>query len=71
MDKRNRWRAFRGRLLILMSIFSLGSAIFLADEYPQYIPILVLFGVGFIAMAVPKRLWRKLPGWLRRDDSWM
>ena len=71
MDKRNRWRAFRGRLLIFLSIFSLLRAIFLADDYPQYLPILVLFGVGFVAMAVPKRLWRKLLDWLRRDDSWL
>jgi len=71
MDKRNRWIAFRGRLLVLMGVLSLGSAIFLADGFPQYLPILVLFGVGFIAMAVPRRLWRQLPAWLRRDDSWL
>ncbi|MDP6693513.1 MAG: hypothetical protein QF444_04225 [Phycisphaerales bacterium] len=71
MDKRNRWKAFRGRVLVLMGIFSLGSAIFLADNFPHYLPILVLFGVGFIAMAVPKRVWRNLPSWFNRDDSWL
>ncbi|MBT4583756.1 MAG: hypothetical protein HOC93_01590 [Phycisphaerae bacterium] len=71
MDKRNRWLAFRGRVLVLMGLFSLGGAIFLADNFPQYLPILVLFGVGFIAMAVPRRSWKKLPSWFRRDDSWL
>ena len=63
--------AFRGRVFVLMGIFSLGCAIFLADNFPQYLPILVLFGVGFIAMGVPKRVWCKLPAWFRRDDSWL
>ena len=63
--------AFRGRVLVLMGIFSLSCAIFLADNFPQYLPILVLFGVGFIAMAVPKRVWCKFPAWFRRDDSWL
>jgi len=71
MDKRNRWMVFRGRVFVLMGIFSLGCAIFLADNFPQYLPILVLFGVGFIAMGVPKRVWCKLPAWFRRDDSWL
>ena len=71
MDKRNRWLAFRGRVLVLMGLFSLGGAIFLADNFPQYLPILVLFGVGFIAMAVPRRAWKKLPSWFHRDDSWL
>jgi hypothetical protein len=56
---------------MLVGIFSLGCAIFLADNFPQYLPILVLFGVGFIAMAVPKRVWCKVPAWFRRDDSWL
>ena len=63
--------AFRGRVFMLVGIFSLGCAIFLADNFPQYLPILVLFGVGFIAMAVPKRVWCKVPAWFRRDDSWL
>ena len=71
MDKRNRLIAFRGRVFMLVGIFSLGCAIFLADNFPQYLPILVLFGVGFIAMAVPKRVWCKVPAWFRRDDSWL
>ena len=71
MDKRNRLIAFRGRVFMLVGIFSLGCAIFLADNFPQYLPILVLFGVGFVAMGVPKRVWCKLPAWFRRDDSWL
>ena len=63
--------AFRGRVLVLVGIFSLGSAIFLADNFPQYLPMLVLFGVGLIAMAVPKRVWKNVPAWFRRDDSWL
>jgi ABC-type antimicrobial peptide transport system permease subunit len=55
-----------------VGICSLISAIFLPAEFPQSLtPFLVVFGVGFIAMAIPARILKKLPEWFTRDDSWM
>jgi hypothetical protein len=45
---------------------------FLPEGVPQSLsPLLVVFGVGFIIMAIPSRILKKLPEWFRRDDSWM
>ena len=72
MDQRNRWFAYRGRILITVGITSLISAIFLPADFPQSLtPFLVVFGVGFIVMAIPTRILKKLPEWFTRDDSWM
>ena len=60
MDQRNRWQAFRGRLLILVGTISLLTAMFLPDQIPEpFEPLLVVFGVGFIALAVPFRIWEQ------------
>ena len=46
-------------------------AMFLPDQIPaQLAPLVVVFGVGFIALAVPWRIWRNLPAWFRREDTW-
>ena len=71
MDKRKRWLAFRGRLLIFIGVIALLVAMFLPEKIPaQLAPLVVVFGVGFIALAVPWRIWRNLPSWFRRDDTW-
>ena len=72
MDKRKRWLAFRGRFLIIVGVTSLLVAMFLPDQIPaQLAPIVVVFGVGFIALAIPWRIWRNLPAWFHRDDTWL
>ena len=72
MDQRNQWFAYKGRILIVVGITSLLSAMFLPAEFPQALtPFLVVFGVGFILMAIPARILKKLPEWFTRDDSWM
>ncbi len=72
MDKRSRWLAFRGRLLIIVGIAALLVAMFLPNQIPGPLaPLVVVFGVGFIALAVPWRVWRKLPSWFRREDTWL
>ena len=72
MDQRKRWFAYRGRILIFVGICSLIAAIFLPAEFPQSLtPFLVVFGVGFIVMAIPARILKKLPEWFTRDDTWM
>ena len=71
MDKRTRWSAFRGRLLILVGVICLLVAMFLPNQIPEpFAPLIVLFGVGFITLAIPWRIWRKLPEWFSRDDTW-
>ncbi len=72
MDKRKRWLAFRGRLLIVVGVTALLVAMFLPNRIPEpFAPLLVVFGVGFIFLAVPRRIWRNLPSWFHRDDTWM
>ena len=72
MDTRNRWPAFRGRLFIFVGVISLLTAMFLPHQIPEpFSPLIVIFGVGFIALAVPWRILRKLPEWFRRDDTWL
>jgi hypothetical protein len=72
MDKRKRWLAFRGRLFIIVGVAALLVAMFLPDQIPaQLAPLVVVFGVGFIALAVPWRIWRNLPAWFRREDTWL
>ncbi len=71
MDKRSRWPAFRGRLLIFVGIVALLVAMFLPHKIPSPLaPLIVVFGVGFVAIAIPWRIWKKIPEWFRRDDTW-
>ncbi len=72
MDKRKRWLAFRGRLLIIVGVTALLVAMFLPDQIPEPLaPLVVVLGVGFIALAIPWRIWRNLPSWFHRDDTWL
>ncbi len=72
MDKRTRWAAFRGRLLILVGVIALITAMFLSHQIPKPLaPLIVVFGVGFILLAIPKRIWMKFPEWFHRDDTWL
>ena len=72
MDKRSRWPAFRGRLLIFVGVTALLVAMFLPHQIPEPLaPLIIVFGVGFIALAIPRRVWRKLPEWFRGDDTWL
>lgn len=72
MDKRTRWAAFRGRLLILVGVIALTTAMFLSHQIPEPLaPLIVVFGVGFIMLAIPGRIWMKFPEWFRRDDTWL
>ena len=72
MDRRRRWLAFRGRLLIIVGVAALLVAMFLPNQIPEPLtPFVVIVGVGFIALAIPVRVWRKLPSWFRSDDTWM
>ena len=72
MDKQKRWIVFRGRLLIIVGVASLLVAMFLPDKVPSGLePLVVVFGVGFIALAIPWKVWRNLPRWFRRDDTWL
>ncbi len=72
MEKRKRWVAFRGRLFIIVGVTAMLIAMFLPNQIPGGLsPVVVVFGVGFIALAVPARVWRKLPEWFRREDTWL
>lgn len=72
MDKRGQWVAFRGRLLVIIGAASLITAVFASDAIPGSLtPLVTLFGIGFILMAIPTRIWGKIPKWFHRDDSWM
>ena len=72
MDKRKRWRAFRGRVFIIVGVTAMLTAMFLTNRSSVvFAPLLIVFGIGFIALAVPWRVWRNLPEWFRRDDSWL
>ncbi len=71
MDKRSQWLAFRGRLFIIVGVTALLVAMFLPNRIPEpLLPLVVVFGVGFITLAIPYRVWRKLPLLFRRDDTW-
>jgi hypothetical protein len=72
MDKRRRWLAFRGRLFVIVGVTALLAAMFLPHKIPAALePLIVVFGVGFVALAVPWRIWKGLPSWFRRDDTWL
>jgi len=72
MDKRKRLIAFRGRVFIIVGVTAMLTAMFHTNKSSVvFTPLLVVFGVGFIALAVPWRVWRNLPEWFRRDDSWL
>ena len=67
-----RWSAFRGRLLILVGVIAILVAVFLPNQIPDPLfPLVVLFGVGFIVLAVPWSIWQKLPSLFTRDDMWL
>ena len=72
MDKRTSWTAFRGRTFAVIGIVSLCASMFFSEKIPEELePMVVLFGVGFILLAVPRSAWVKLPTWFRNDDSWL
>jgi hypothetical protein len=72
MDKRSQWLVFRGRLLVIVGVASLLVAMFLPSQIPEPLaPLVVVFGVGFIALAIPWRIWKNLPSWFHRDDTWL
>ena len=72
MDQRSRWQAFRGRLLMLVGVIALLTAMFLPHQIPEPLaPLIVVFGVGFILLAIPSRIWTKFPEWFHRDDMWL
>jgi hypothetical protein len=72
MDKRSQWLVFRGRLLVIVGVASLLVAMFLPSQIPEPLaPLVVVFGVGFIALAIPWRIWKKLPSWFHREDTWL
>ncbi len=72
MDKRSQWAVFRGRILIIVGVMCLLSAMFLPDQIPTGLaPLVIVFGVGFVALAIPWRIWRNLPAWFHRDDTWL
>jgi len=63
---------FRGKLLVIVGVAALIVVIFMPDQVPESLtPLVVLFGVGFIAMAVPPRLWKRVPDMFHRDDTWL
>ena len=71
-NKRKRWVVFRGRLFIIVGVIALLTAMFFFNNIPDGLsPLVVVFGVGMIALAVPSRTWRKLPTLFRRDDTWL
>ncbi|MDP7004911.1 MAG: hypothetical protein QF718_01700 [Phycisphaerales bacterium] len=71
MDRRKQWMAFRGRLFIIVGVTALLVSMFLPNRIPEpLLPLIVVFGVGFVALAIPWRIWRKLPSLFHRDDSW-
>ena len=72
MDKRSQWLVFRGRLLVVVGVASLVVAMFLPEQIPASLgPLVIVFGVGFIALAVPWRIWKNIPTWFHRDDTWL
>ncbi|HIA71817.1 MAG TPA: hypothetical protein EYO01_03830 [Phycisphaerales bacterium] len=72
MDKRSQWIVFRGRLLVIVGVASLLVAMFLPEQIPEPLsPLVIVFGVGFIALAVPWRIWKNVPTWFHRDDTWL
>ena len=72
MDRRTRWAAFRGRAFIVIGIVSLCASMFFSEKIPEALePMVVVFGVGFILLAVPRSAWVKLPAWFHKDDSWL
>ena len=72
MEKRKRWIVFRGRLFIIVGVTAILVAMFLYDKIPTGLsPLVVVFGVGMIALAVPARVWRNLPSLFRREDTWL
>jgi hypothetical protein len=72
MDKRSQWLVFRGRLLVIVGVASLLVAMFLPSQIPEPLaPLVVVFGVGFIALAIPWRIWKNLPSWFHREDTWL
>ncbi|MBT4529745.1 MAG: hypothetical protein HOC27_00935 [Phycisphaerae bacterium] len=72
MDKYKRWTVIRGRMLIIVGVASLLVAMFMPDQIPAGLaPLVVVFGVGFIALSIPWRVWNKLPAWFHRDDTWL
>ena len=72
MDKRSQWVAFRGRLLVVIGVASLIAAVFASDAIPEpLVPLVTLFGIAFILLAIPTRVWGKLPRWFHRDDTWL
>jgi hypothetical protein len=45
---------------------------FFSEKIPEPLePMVVVFGVGFILLAVPRSAWAKLPAWFHKDDSWL
>ena len=63
---------FRGRLLVIVGVASLLVAMFLPEQIPASLdPLVIVFGVGFIALAVPWRIWKNIPTWFHRDDTWL
>jgi len=72
MDTRKRWLVFRGRLFVFVGVVAMLTAMFLYDKIPVGLsPLVVVFGVGMIALAVPMRVWKNLPSWFRREDTWL
>ena len=72
MDKRKRWLAFRGRLFVIVGITALLVSMFLPDQIPEPLsPLVIVFGVVFIVLSIPWRIWQNLPYWFLRDDRWM
>ncbi len=57
---------------MLLGIASLLIAMFNSGQIPAGLtPIVVVFGVGFIALAIPFRVWKNMPSWFNRDDTWL
>ena len=72
MDWRKRWVVFRGRLFIIVGVTAMLTSMFLDDKIPPgFSPLLIVFGVGMIALAIPARVWRGLPSLFRREDTWL
>jgi uncharacterized membrane-anchored protein len=72
MDKRKRWLVFRGRLFIIVGVAAILAAAFLPSQIPDGLyPLVIVFGIGLIALAVPFRVLRNLPVWFKRDDTWL
>ena len=72
MDKRSQWVIYRGRVYVVLGTLCLFVAIFIPNQIPEGLAALVVgFGVGFISLAIPRRVWKKFPQWFSRDDSWL